>query len=185
MNAPNRQVFGAWIGTKMIENLLDPKPEEIDLSAVYENMQTQYRYSNCPRALKISQHVWVVRRLYELDCAGQGITPDPAVVDWCEHHDDHEGIIGDTIDPLKQIVCQRTPVLIEIETKLDVAICQARGVEYPSFEVRQAVRPYDKLAATIEWLYCLHRPSRPWHSAIPAWLSVPTINALHWKARGH
>lgn len=148
------------IGDKIVD-LLEPKPEQIDLRAIDQNLWTARRFSNNPKALVVRQHT----KLVGLLCAFMGGSEIAQV--WSEYHDDHEGIIGDIPGPLKSYIersCDATTVsLVDIEGRLDDAIAAARGIDRFSDWARKEVHFYDKLAETLEWLFILGRAPEPWN----------------------
>lgn len=151
-------------------NVLDPKPELIDLDAIESSLWVARRFSNNPRALVVRQHTGMVEKL------AIHLNAEPAVVEWCRHHDDHEGIIGDIPGPLKHFlnlaaIQGNTTTLDEIEIRLDAAICTARGIAFPDSEVRKKVHFFDKLAETLEWLFVLGEPQAIWNMPFRNWLS--------------
>lgn len=153
-----------------ILDVLNPKPELIDLDAIEDALWSTRRFSGNPRALTIRQHTSLVEALaLRLNAA-------PAVVRWCWHHDDHEGIIGDIPGPLKHFlnlaaIQGNTTTLDEIEIRLDAAICTARGIAFPDSEVRKKVHFFDKLAETLEWRFVLNEPQAIWNQPYRNWLS--------------
>lgn len=159
------------VGEKMVQNIMDPKPEEIDLSAIDERLRLMHRFSNDPRALTVHQHRHVASSLALLHGA-------PAeVVQWCLYHDDHEAFIGDIPGPIKHIIRCETGILDRIETGLDRAICKARKIRYPDHEVRQRTHLYDKAAETVEWIYHMGQPRRDWNAPTPPGMDE---EALMW-----
>lgn len=154
------------VGSLTIRDIENPKPEEIDLAALERNLWNIRRYSGDPSALVVRQHTWLVR---EIAARYPDIGPDAQtqleldiepILDWCDHHDDHEGILSDTPDPYKLVIASYNPVMQRMETNFDKAICAARGVAYPSAYVRQRTHFYDKLAGVLEWEFCLGRKPR-------------------------
>ena len=180
MNAPSQFTMGLTIGDKHIADLLNPHPHEIDLLGIDANLRRVRRFSGNPDALTVKAHQCLARLIAEKDGA-----PVP-VVEWSEHHDDHEGIIGDIPGPLKTIIAWHTPVIGEIEEALDQAICAARGHLYPTLETRMKTSYYDKAAETVEWVHVLGRDPAPWNKPTPAWLSwemaEALIDAALWRA---
>lgn len=157
----NVEAYPIQCGTKLIENIWNPKASEIDLDHIEHALRGIVRYSGHQKALTVHQHRKLVAEL-----AAQDKMPEE-VVWWAEHHDDHEGIIGDIVSPLKRLISHRTNILEIVETRLDIAICEARGVDYPNWAVRERVDHYDKLAATIEWVHCMGETRQAWNVDIP------------------
>lgn len=167
----NDSRVGLWIGDRMIHDLLNPDPEEIDITAIERVLWSTTRFSGHPDALLIRQHTWLTEEIARID--GQ---PEE-VLEWCRHHDDHEGIIGDIPGPLKEYLMRdyrasgrTSDPLTKIEAALDLAICLKRGIQFPSNSIRHTVHAYDKLAETIEWLWVLERPHQSWNRNLPRWM---------------
>lgn len=158
--------YGLKIGKGFITDLLDPQPEQIDLSAIEHRLRSTRRFTNNPAALTVHQHRHIVRAV-AMRCRFHPPHLDEAVREWCHHHDDHEGVIGDIPGPLKNLISETSPILSEIEKKLDWAICVRRGIALPTDEVRGYVHTYDKIAETIEWVYVLGEPLAEWNKPIP------------------
>ena len=157
------------IGGGVID-VLDPKPEHIDLDAIERNLWTAHRFSNNPDALVVRQHTVLVSRL------AVRMNEPTDVTFWCQHHDDHEGIIGDIPGPLKSWLNTRLSedgrmTLDDVEFKLDTAICHRLGVAYPDKELRDRVHFYDKLAETLEWRFMLGHGPEPWNKPFLNWIS--------------
>lgn len=157
------------IGAHLLD-VLDPNPALIDLTAIERSLWTARRFSNNPASLLVRQHTGLVAALATL--MGEPFN----VVQWCSHHDDHEGIIGDIPGPLKHHLnyvmrLSMSDSLDEIEYGLDRAICEARGIPVPSMEIRKRVHHYDKLAETIEWRFVMGEPEAMWNKPVHNWLS--------------
>ena len=165
--------FPIQIGTKRIEDMLDAKPEELDLGAIEYNLKTMRRFSGASGALTVHQHRCLVRRLVEMD--RDRTFADDSIGDrlgerccqWAYHHDDHEGVIGDIVAPVKRAITSETDILQRIEDFLDAALCAAHGIPQPSEIVRGLVYRYDKAAETLEWVHALRRPIQPWSHPCP------------------
>lgn len=186
MNEP--QKFRIQIGEKTIEDLFDPKPEELDLAAICENLKRQIRWASAPGAINVHQHRNLVVRMilddehgFEDDTLSQELRARCA--EWAYHHDDHEGILGDIVAPVKAVISSRTNVLEIVEVKLDRAICVANHLEYPNEVVRGLVHRYDKAAETLEWVHALGRDLQPWNHHCPAHLMKRGAFYVKW-ARG-
>jgi hypothetical protein len=152
--------YALKMGRHMIRDILNPTPDEIDLVELEVRLRTVRRFSNDPRALTVHQHRALAHELatYENETS--------RVKQWCWHHDDHEAITGDIPGPLKALLGTETPLLYKIEEKLDLAICEARGVEYPSAAARTVTHRYDKQAETIEWTMVLGNDLAPWNEPV-------------------
>lgn len=165
------------LGKHMIQNILDPRPEEIDLEAIDARLRIMHRFSNDPRSLTVHQHRHLVSKMAFYHGA------PPSIVDWCLHHDDHEAAIGDIPGPLKKLISQETDILIRIEDRLDRAICSARGVPFPDLEVRQQTHLYDKAAETVEWVHHMGQPRADWNAKTPPGMSEDHLKRVLWEAR--
>lgn len=156
------------VNLKIGQYLLDvnnPQASKIDLLAIERNLWTARRFSNCPAALLVRQHTALVAKLAHM------LDPDPVIEQWCDHHDDHEGITGDMPGPLKNYLNHiGRGAITKIEDRLDVAICAARQIIYPSPETKARVHFFDKLAETIEWQFVLNEPEAVWNKPLHNWM---------------
>jgi len=178
--------FRIQIGTKMIEDMLNAKPEELDIGAIEYNLHRMVRFSNAQGALTIHQHRCLVQRMFAID----HLRLDPLIdlneamydkcFDWCYHHDDHEGITGDIVAPVKTAIVSETNILQRIEDSLDAALCAARGVENPSEIVRGIVHRYDKAAETLEWVFAMNREATDWNHRCPQHLIETGPSLIEW-----
>lgn len=159
------RTYGLKIGDGFIRDLLNPKPEELDLDAIKGRLMATRRFTNNPKALTVYQHMILVDLLARNLLLHPGELDDD-VLFWCRHHDTHEGIIGDIPGPLKSLLSTYTAILDVIENGIDQALCQKLGRTSPSGEVRALVHTYDKMAETIEWLYVLEEPLEPWNHPV-------------------
>lgn len=167
--------FRLQIGHGLID-LENPKPEQIDLPEIERRLRVMYRWSNNPDALTVHQHRKLVPLIAKVDSMRlRGYPFSTQVLDWCEHHDDHEGITGDMPGPLKNLVTRYTPAYFEVENRLDRAICAARGVPYPGEGIRRTVHYYDKAAETIEWVFVMGNPVADWNYLTPDWTMDPAL----------
>lgn len=155
------RIYALKIGDRLIDDILNPHHTQIDPDAIDVRLRAMHRFSNDPAALTVHTHRVLVRLLASIHKE-----PDD-VLQWCWHHDDHEAIIGDIPGPLKALIGDHTPILNQIEAKLDEAICIARCLRHPTDHVRRAVHYYDKMAETIEWLHVLHQPPARWNMPCP------------------
>jgi hypothetical protein len=154
------------IGGGVID-VLDPKPEHVDLDAIERNLWTAKRFSNNPDALVVRQHTHLVALLAKRQ------KEHPFVIRWCGHHDDHKGVIGDIPGPLKSWINTRMGhfTLDDVEAMLDRAICHRNMFPYPDKELRDRVHFYDKLAETLEWRFMLGHGPEPWNKPFLNWIS--------------
>lgn len=159
-------------------DLRHPTADQIDLDALEANLDKTLRWTSHPDSLSVRQHQIGVAALAELGRAS------PRVIEWCRHHDDHEGIIGDITGPVLALIADETPVLARLANRLDNAICEARCISRPSAGVRQEVHFYDKLCATLEWLYVLNMERTPWCYNLPAWLDAEEARGLMIHCKG-
>lgn len=149
-------------------DLMHPDPQTIDLDALDAKLAAIRRYGGEPEALTVMQHVNLVLLLIDKDRKDriQGGVLKENVRRWAAHHDDHEAIIGDIINPVKQLVAQQSDALYNMERRIDLAICKARRIPTPTPEVMSWVHDYDILASTLEWRFVLGRPEEPWNSTL-------------------
>lgn len=160
------KTYGLKIGNGFIRDLLNPKTEELDISAIRGRLMTMKRFSGNPEALTVQQHVVLVGIVANI--LGQHPREwGREVRFWCHHHDMHEGIIGDIPGPLKTLIGEHSSILDVIEEGLDAAICEKLGMTPPSPMIRAIVHEYDKIAETIEWVYVLGETPEPWNKPIP------------------
>jgi len=155
------KTYALKVGDRLIDDILNPHHTQIDPDAIDARLRVMRRFSNDPAALTVHTHRALVTKLAEH--RGEPL----AITQWCWHHDDHEAIIGDIPGPLKALIGDHTPILNQIEAKLDEAICIARCLRHPTDHVRRAVHYYDKMAETIEWLHVLHQPPAGWNMTCP------------------
>lgn len=155
------------IGAGLID-LENPQQEQMDLPAIDERLSHIQRFSNDPTAFSVRTHVELAEEL--------AIRADAtkAVRQWVRHHDDHEGIMGDWPGPIKNLLRLHTPFVDDLEHRLDWALCIARGIEYPSDQLRREVHYFDKLAETLEWRWKMKRPEMFWNMRLPHWLDEMT-----------
>lgn len=164
-------------GSKLISDVLNPRPEEIDVEFIDSHLFRIQRFSGSPKALSVGHHVRLAAAVARFSGA------DPAVVGWLERHDDHEAIIGDIPGPLKAIIAGETSILTTIETRLDVAIWEARGGGYElpygagSAWVGRVAHGFDKMAETLEWHLVMGNPIMPWCKDVPrpVWDVAPRL----------
>lgn len=171
-------------GRKLID-LDDPKPDQIDYAAVRPALSRIRRFGGNPNALTVRQHGIFVRLLFEWACKDTPFPVEekdilPYIAHWCEHHDDHEAIIGDIPGPVKRYLSAADDgkTLARLEQSLDFALHRACPEEmdylvpwrYPT-KIRvivDAVDHFDRWAETLEWLHVLHQPRQSWNVHIPS-----------------
>jgi hypothetical protein len=172
-----RKIWGLQIGEHFIRDLLNPSPDEIDISAIEHRMIEAKRWSNHPKALSVYHHSLLVCELAQT-LRSHPNRLDSEVFWWCRFHDHHEGITGDIPGPLKNLIRGETAILEVIETGLDHAICHKLGWPPPSPEVRALVHDYDKQAETIEWRYVLGHDPEPWNYPLDSRLTPDLCRQL-------
>jgi 5'-deoxynucleotidase YfbR-like HD superfamily hydrolase len=166
-------------GSRLIADIMNPKASELDMDFIAEKLRHIKRFSGHPRALNIEQHHLVVYKLEVMDRSGYVDDEDRAEsLDWGLNHDRHEGLIGDTISPVKKVIAMHTPILKVLERGIDEAICENLGIPYPSLRIKAIVRHYDKIAESIEWVHALRNEPADWNYPIPDWLSYPEASRL-------
>lgn len=176
------------IGSLLIADLMHPQPEELDMEAINRRLMNMPRFSGAAGTLDVHQHRHLVTRLVRED-RDNGFDGDSydlyrRVLEWAYHHDDHEGVIGDIVSPVKRIISDRTNILEIVETRLDIAICYRLGIEVPNSIVRKIVHKYDKAAETIEWVYALGNELQEFNHPCPAHLFDRGAELIEW-ARQH
>lgn len=185
----NQQKFHVQIGSKLIADMLNPEPHELDMDAIEANLKGMLRFANHPKALTVWEHKELVVRLVELDKKDgfedtqEGHDLWLKVRQWAGHHDDHEGVIGDIIAPVKAMILSKTNILEIAEVQIDKTICVVRGIEYPSELVSGLVRRYDKAAETIEWVHALGKTLQDFNHPCPQHLFEQGHMLIQW-ARG-
>lgn len=167
--------YALALGKKLIHDIENPAPDEIDVAELWPRLGVTRRFSNDPKALTVLEHVHLVKLLAE-KC---GMPKD--VQWWCLHHDDHEAIITDIPGPLKGLIGRHTDILNVIEERLDLCICQARSHTYPDQYVRRIVHVFDKMAETVEWQFVLGYYPEKWNMDLP--LSASDANAILQQCR--
>lgn len=153
--------YALAIGNKLIRDIVNPTPEDIDVSELWPRLGVARRFSNNPAALTVLEHVHLVALLAEK----HGMPEE--IVRWCLHHDDHEAIITDIPGPLKSLIGEHTHILRVVEERLDSAICKARSMVEPTDAQRRIVHIFDKMAESIEWRFVLCYTAEPWNLDIP------------------
>ena len=153
--------YGLNMGRHMIHDILNPRPDQIDLEEIEVRLRKMHRFSNDPQALTVHTHRALVRKLALM--SGESAR----VIQWCWHHDDHESVTGDIPGPLKALIATETKLLKTVEHHLDRAICQARSIQYPSRNIRTTAHKYDNMAETIEWTLVLGNDLAVWNAPCP------------------
>lgn len=137
----------AQIGRRMVEDVTAPQPRDVDLSFIFWRLHRIDRFSGHPMALSVAEHHKLCGVL--ADRSGH----PPGVRRWARLHDAHEGVIGDIIRPVRQVLGDE--YLEVVVSRWDVAIAGALGVDMPSADEWAMIRQVDEDAAGIEWLACL------------------------------
>lgn len=144
-------------GSKVIINLANPRPSEIDLDHAIEWTKRNRRFGNHPRALSIHDHMMLVQALAKRDHARED------VIEFASRHDLHEGVLGvDIPRPVKKEIGSS---ISRLEQKIDRCISQILGKPIPNAEVYEQVSFYDKIACSIEQVLLGHDPD----GYIPDW----------------
>ena len=151
-------------GSLCIEDLMNPKPEEIDLPEIDARLRVVRRFSNDPKALFVRQHTRLaVLVAHELKLHPEHLHDE--ILQWCYDHDDPEAITGDWPGPIKTLLKQHTAIVGILETGLEQAILAAKGQAMPSLEVRHFAHIYDKIAESLEWKYVMGLDWEDWNPA--------------------
>lgn len=137
------------LGRILVPDISHPRPEDVDTEFLRLRLSEMRRFSGHPDALTVSQH----QRLCGLLAQAHGLAP--SVIEWAEHHDDHEYATGDIATPMQRVFGIERIRLIQ--ARWDVAICYAQGLAFPNEDVRSAVDVVDRLALALEWRWCLER----------------------------
>lgn len=180
---PTKRTWGLKIGDGFVRDLMNPKVEELDLSAIRERLWATRRFTNNPKALTVGQHVVVVQQIAMTLLQHPKELHDD-VMFWCLHHDDHEGILGDIPGPLKNLIAAHTSILSVIEGGIDIAICRKHDRNPPTGEVRAIVHDYDKMAETMEWIHVLGEQPEPWNYPMDPSLTPEVCRSI-LKGVGH
>lgn len=153
--------YALALGKKLIRDILNPAPLDIDVNELWPRLAVARRFSNNPNALTVLEHVHLVK-LLAVKCG----MPDD-IYWWCLHHDDHEAIITDIPGPLKSLIAEHTDILNLVEQRLDECICHALLQPPPTNYIKKIVHVFDKMAETIEWRFVLHYEKEPWNLDLP------------------
>ncbi|MGB3537905.1 MAG: hypothetical protein WBA42_07075 [Mesorhizobium sp.] len=137
------------VGRVLVPDISNPRPEDVDVEFMRMRLATIRRFNGHVRALYVAQHQRLCGALAEH--LGYG----PAVVEWSEHHDDHEYFTGDIATPL-QVVIGMTAIR-SLQARWDIAIRGALGIEEPTDETRRLVAVVDAIALAMEWRCLLRR----------------------------
>lgn len=137
------------IGSIMVPDLSNPRPEDVDLPFLRYRLMTIRRFTGHPAALFVGEH----QVLCGIIAADLGMSPE--VVEWAQHHDDREYAVGDISTPTENAIGAFD--LPKVKERWDVAICRALGLALPTAEVREEVALVDKVALAMEWRHCLGR----------------------------
>lgn len=148
------------VGDRFVPDILNPRPEDVDLFGLERRLQVARRFANTPESLTVWEHSALVMSI-AMACG-----ESREVVRWCRYHDFHEGVIGDIPGPLKLLLAAHTNLLPVIEKRWDIVIAQVGGFDYPDAETRAVVHHYDKVAETVEWQVILGETPEPWNKLI-------------------
>lgn len=137
------------IGGRLVRDFANPVPGDVDLWFMERRLDSIVRFTGHLAALNVSEHQklcgHIARRMKMAD----------RVIEWAEHHDDHEYATGDLVTPLALAI--QPLALDSVKAAWDTAICGARGIEPPNDEIRRQVDLVDKIALAVEWRHCLGR----------------------------
>ena len=156
----------------LIPDLLKARPEDLDLELIERKLWNLRRFQGHPDALDVRPHSMLVQHLAIRDNA-----PDE-VIEWCYHHDDHEGLTGDANGLLIQEVNKETSVWETTCYYLDSIICTALKIQIPKPSTRIEVHRYDKLAESLETTFGLGWPRLAAHPEWPEWLDFERAESM-------
>ena len=164
------QPIGIQCGSKWIHNILDAKPEEIDVDFIDERKHQIRRFGGDERALTLHQHCRMMELMYHPEFHENALAELPhtnrIILSTLRHHDDHEAIIGDIINPMKRLIGRHSPVVRLAEDSLDRAIFAARGLEMPGEYPMRWCKALDASAQTIEWVFHMGNDPAPWNAPV-------------------
>lgn len=137
------------LGSAMVADVAKPRPEDVDIEFMRMRLEHMRRFSGHPCALVVADHQRICGEL------ARRIGYCDAVVEWAEHHDDHEYATGDIPSPLQRAI--GADRLRALQERWDVAICGALGIAVPTDDVRRQVAVVDAMALVLEWCLRLGR----------------------------
>lgn len=137
------------LGSVMVPDVANPRPQDVDVEFMRTRLEQMRRFSGHPAALVVADHQRICRNL------ARRIGYGNAVVEWAEHHDDHEYATGDIPSPVQRAIGGDT--IRALQERWDVAICGALGIAVPTDKVRRQVAVVDAAALVLEWCLCLGR----------------------------
>jgi len=137
------------LGPVMVPDFANPRPEDVDVAFMRMRLATIRRFSGNMHALYVAQH----QRLCGAIARSMGY--GPAIVEWSEHHDDHEFATGDIATPVQRVVGMEA--IRALQARWDIAICGALGILVPTDDVRRHVAVVDAIALVMEWHWLLGR----------------------------
>jgi hypothetical protein len=115
------------LGSVLVADIANPRPEDVDVEFMRFRLGQMRRFSGHPAALVVADHQRICGQL------ARRIGYCDAVVEWAEHHDDHEYATGDIPSPLQRAIGADS--LRALQARWDVAICGALGIPVPSEDV--------------------------------------------------
>ncbi|MTH62099.1 hypothetical protein [Paracoccus litorisediminis] len=137
------------LGSIMVEDIANPRPEDVDLQFMAYRLGTIVRFSGHPAALTVEEHQRLCRHLAKRLCYSE------AVIEWAGLHDAHEYATGDLATPLQRGIDAKS--LHSVQRAWDAAICGAMGIAFPTPATRIEVGVIDRLALVLEWQWALGR----------------------------
>lgn len=137
----------AQIGRRMVEDVTAPQPGDVDLPFIFWRLHRIDRFSGHPMALTVAEHHKLCGVIADRD------GHPPSVRRWARLHDAHEGVIGDIVRPVREVLGDE--YLEVVASRWDVAIAGALGVDMPTADEWLLIRRVDEEAAAIEWIGCL------------------------------
>lgn len=157
-----------WIQTRSGRafDLLDPKPEQVDIGDIAFALATLPRFTGHVRGYSVAEHsVFVSVRVNQLTHSTNLSSEEKAKLALgALLHDAHEAYIGDLSSPLKQALRSRYPdPIAAIERPIIEAIAQHVGLD-SKYMVDDVVKRADlEMLAVEHQKFFKGLQARPWH----------------------
>lgn len=159
-SAPSHMLIGMALSGKRI-NLLDIRPEDIQLEDIIFNLSRSPRYNAATttvNAVQITHHLRMCKAVYR-EMVADGYADYSAEFEaqlW--FHDSPEGIVQDIVSPLKRALRNSGQLQLysDMTDCLEHAIYSRVGLHVPTPEEHAAIKNVDLYAMSIEQI--MHRP---------------------------